>query len=202
MGLGHRQAAGIQRGADHELDELWLSGHPDAVARAHRRYQSRLVGVAYRILRNYADAEDVVQRIFLSARGASYSGNASLWTYLYRATVNGSVNVLRTKRRRENLEREVHAHQLVAPMRPPDANPEAQVLESELMAIVAKALLKVKPQHRRVLTLRVIHGLTNTEIAQREELPLATVGTWLRRGRIQLRRSLGPIFQEMERQKP
>jgi RNA polymerase sigma factor (sigma-70 family) len=112
------------------------------------------------------------------------------------------VNVLRTKRRRENLERQVHAHQLVAPARPPDSNPEAKVLEGELMAAVAKALLKVKPQHRRVLSLRVIHGLTNTEIAQREDLPLATVGTWLRRGRIELRRSLGPIFKEMGRRMP
>ena len=88
---------------------------------------------------------------------------------------------------------------LVSPSRAAEASPEAQVLEGELMAAVAKALLRVKPQHRRVLTLRVIHGFTNTEIAERENLPLATVGTWLRRGRGELQRTLRPLLKEMGR---
>ena len=71
------------------------------------------------------------------------------------------------------------------------------MLEGEIMAEVARALLHVKPQHRRVLTLRVMHGLTNTEIAERENLPLPTVGTWLRRGREELRRGLRPLMNEL-----
>ena len=55
----------------------------------------------------------------------------------------------------------------------------------------------MKPQHRRVLVLRIHHGLNNTEIAEREGLPLATVGTWLRRGRQELRATLGPLLSEL-----
>lgn len=202
MSAGSREATETSRPRDGEIDRLWLTGHPDALERAHTRYRTRLEAVAYRILRNHADAEDVVQRIFLSARNASFRGTASLWTYLYRAAVNGSVNVLRSKRRREKLEQQVYEQALVAPAKPLNANPEARVLEGELMAAVAQALLKVKPQHRRVLVLRVIHGLTNTEIAEREQLPLATVGTWLRRGRIELQRGLRPVLREMGRHLP
>jgi DNA-directed RNA polymerase specialized sigma24 family protein len=55
----------------------------------------------------------------------------------------------------------------------------------------------VKPRHRRVLVMHIHHGLTNTEIAEREGVPLATVGTWLRRGREELRRALAPLLWDV-----
>ena len=118
------------------------------------------------------------------------------WTYLYRAATNASVNVLRTRRRRENYESQALGHALVLGDRGDEA-PDAQVLEGEVLAAVAKALLAVKEQHRRMLVLRVVWGLTNTEIAEREGIPLPTVGTWLRRGREELRRALRPVLREL-----
>jgi len=46
-----------------------------------------------------------------------------------------------------------------------------------------------------------MHGLTNTEIAEHEGLPQATVGTWLRRGREELQRGLRPVMKELRRKK-
>jgi RNA polymerase sigma-70 factor (ECF subfamily) len=181
-----------------ELERLWLDGDPAALAEAHRRYRGRLEAVAFRIVHDRADAEDVVQRIFLALPRAAYRGSASLWSYLYRAALNGSVNVLRARRRRESMGARIAEHgALRDPV--PDAAPDARVLEGEILAAVAKGLLHVRPQHRRVLVLRVVHGLTNTEIAEREGLPLATVGTWLRRGREELRRALGPVLRDLGR---
>jgi RNA polymerase sigma-70 factor (ECF subfamily) len=80
---------------------------------------------------------------------------------------------------------------------PEASDSESQVFEAEVLAAVAKGLLQVKPQHRRVLVLRINHGLSNTEIAEREGIPLATVGTWLRRGREELREMLRPLLREM-----
>jgi RNA polymerase sigma factor (sigma-70 family) len=77
-------------------------------------------------------------------------------------------------------------------------SPESSVLEGEILAAVARGLLCVKPQHRRALVLRIVWGLSNTEIAQREGVPLATVSTWLRRGRQELRRALGPLVDDLE----
>jgi len=190
---------------DRDVDRLWLRGDDRALGELHRRYRSRLEAVAYRIVGNRADAEDVVQRVFLALPGAAYRGNASLWTYLYRAATNGAVNVLRARRRREALEAEGLA-QLLQTRPPPSprgsrhaeaSGPEAEVLEGEVMAAVARALLRVKPRHRRVLVLRIVWGLGNSEIAEREGVPLATVGTWLRRGRQELRRALGPLVREL-----
>lgn len=184
---------------DADVEALWMEGDPAAMERAHDRYRHRLEAVAYRILKDHADAEDVVQRIFMALRRVRFRGQASLWTYLYRAAVNGSVNVLRSRRRRESAEQQLIDHQRLLLPRPEAASPEAKVLEGEIMASVAQALLHVKPQHRRVLTLRILHGLTNTEIAEREGLPLATVGTWLRRGREELRRGMRPLLRDMDR---
>jgi RNA polymerase sigma-70 factor (ECF subfamily) len=184
--------------ADADLDRRWLSGDPAAMAEAHRRYRVRLEAVAYRIVRNRADAEDIVQRIFLALPRAAYRGSASLWSYLYRAATNGSVNVIRARRRQNAAAHEVLAQALVRDARRVDG-PEARVLEGEILAAVAKALLDVRPQHRRVLVLRIIWGLSNTEIAAQEDLPVATVGTWLRRGREELRKSLRPLLRDLER---
>ena len=75
---------------DVEINRLWLAGDPEAVARAHLRYRARLEAVAFRIVRDRDDAEDVVQRVFLALHRVAARGTASLWTYLYRAAVNGS----------------------------------------------------------------------------------------------------------------
>ena len=181
--------------ADPKLDERWLAGDPDALAEANRRYRARLEAVAYRIVGNHADAEDVVQRVFLALPRAAYRGSASLWSYLYRASINSSVNLLRARKRQQNLRENVFTEALA---RGEDAaTPEARILEGEVLAAVARALLRVKPQHRRVLVLRIHHGLTNKEISEQEDLPMATVGTWLRRGREELRNELRPLLREI-----
>jgi len=189
----------LPRLSDAEVDRLWLEGDPTALAEVHRRYRARLESVAYRVLRNRADAEDVVQRVFLGLPRAAYRGSATLWSYLYRAAVNGAVNVLRSRRRQERFEAVALGRAAVAAPEAEASNPEAQVLEGEVLAAVAQALLRVKPQHRRVLVLRIVWGLTNTEIAKREGIPMATVGTWLRRGREELREALRPVMRDLGR---
>src|SRR5262249_9194089 len=138
-----------------DLDRRWQRRDPAAYLEAHGRYRSRLEDVAYRIVGSRADAEDVVQRVFQALPRASYSGSASLWVYLRRAAVNGSVTLLRARRRRDLLCRDL-GHEAALETRPA-SDPEAQVLEGELLARVAQALLRVKPRHRRVLVLRIKH---------------------------------------------
>lgn len=188
-----------------ETSSEWtFPGSATSLDTLHRRYRSRLESVAYRILGDRADAEDVVQRIFLRLPRARFRGDASVWTYLYRAAVNTSVNVLRSRKRRERMQRELTL--AAAPVESGQAftghertaSPESQVLEGEIMAGVARALLRVRPQHRRVLVMRIVWGLSNVEIARREGIPVATVGTWLRRGRAELAREMGPMLSELE----
>lgn len=184
--------------ADAEIDALWLGGEPDALGELHRRYRPRLEAVAYRILGDRSDAEDVVQRIFLALPRIDFHGQASLWTYLYRAAWNGALNVLRARRRREAADTEAIGRALGLDF-DEAAGPEARVLEGEILAAVSGAMQSVKPQHRRALVLRIVWDLSNSEIAAQEGVPLATVGTWLRRGREELRQALGPLLRDLQR---
>jgi len=197
VGAVSRDAAARPRavpasGASREPE--FQSGDPAALARAHRDYRARLENVAYRILGDRADAEDVVQQVFLGLHRSRFRGASSLWTYLYRAAVNGAVNVLRSRRRQHARQVELVAQEHV---RPRPEGPESRVLEGEMLGEVARALMAVRPRHRRVLVLRIVWGLTNAEIAEREGVPLATVGTWLRRGRAELHRALRPLLREL-----
>lgn len=171
-----------------------------ALTDLHGRYRRPLEAVAFRLLHDHDEAEDVVQRVFEALPQAGFRGHASVWTYLYRAAVNGALSVLRKRRRRELAETELRVRaafgDVVAAQAGPD--PETRVLEGEILSAVASALLHVKPQHRRVLVLRIVWGLSNTEIAEREGVPLPTVGTWLRRGREELRARLGPLLRDLD----
>ena len=181
-----------------DIEQRWLRGDPEALADVHRCYRGRLEAVALQIVRSRADAEDVVQRVFQALPRSGYRGSASLWSYLYRAAVNGSVNLLRARRRRDALSHDLAQDLTLAPRPSPESDPESRVLEGEILACVARALLRVKPRHRRVLVLRVKYGLSNVEIARHEGIPPATVATWLRRGREELRTALGPTLHDLE----
>ena len=170
-----------------------------ALADLHARYRTRLEAAAFRVLHDRDEAEDVVQRVFEALPRIRFRGQASLWTYLYRASVNGALSALRKRKRRELAVTELRVHALFnESAREGGENPEARVLEGEILSAVASALLGVKPQHRRALVLRIVWGLTNTEIAEREGVPLPTVGTWLRRGREELRAHLGPLLRDLD----
>ena len=184
--------------ADLEINHLWLRGDPEALSRAHVRYRAKLEAVSYRIVRNHADAEDVVQRVFVAVARITGKGTASLWTYLYRSAVNGSLSVLRTRKRRLTLETE-HLELLIATGPKAGVDTEAQVLEGEMLESISQALLKVGPRYRQILTLRIVWNLTNGEIAEREEIPVATARTRIRRGREELRKHLAPMLRDLGR---
>jgi RNA polymerase sigma-70 factor (ECF subfamily) len=202
-GAGSRAGAASAAAPERErlADESgWHPADPAALVELHRRYRRRLEAVAYRVLHDRDEAEDVVQRLFLTLPSADFRGASSIWTYLYRAVVNGAVSVLRARRRREGAETELRTRLRTTP--DPallGGDPEARVLEGEILSAVAAALLDVRPQHRRALVLRIVWGLSNTEIARREGVPLPTVGTWLRRGREELRGRLGPLLRDLDR---
>lgn len=183
---------------DREIDQRWLDGDAALLPELHRRYRSRLEAVVQRVLGDATDAEDVVQRIFAGLPAAGYRGSASLWTYLYRAALNGAVNVLRSRRRREALQQRVAERARAAIELVPAATAESRVFEGEVLGVVARALLLVKPRHREVLVLRIVLDLSNTDISERLGVPLATVSTWLRRGRQELRLALGPLAESLE----
>lgn len=145
-----------------------------------RRHQRYVFNVAYRVLGDAAEAEDVTQEAFVRAwRGlAGFREQARFTTWLYRITHNLCLNRL-PKLRRELLQVEPLEDILddAAPT-PPDLL-EAQ----EQMALLHAELERMPEKYRLVLSLRYLQHLSYEEIATALSIPLGTIKTHIHRAR-------------------
>ena len=145
------------------------------ISHLYRQHRSRALAIARRILGDGDEAEDVVQDVFsrLCLRPVHFLGRAAVSTWLYRIMVNSSINSLRSKQRRARLE--------AVPQQVPD--PEEAAIGEEMKGRFVEALEEVSAQHRQVLYLRELRGLSYPEIAALLHVPEGTVKSALNRGR-------------------
>ena len=167
---------------DSRLVERCLEGDRDALAELVVRYQRPIYHLAYRMLGNVEDAREITQGVFLrvAERLDDYDPGYKFFSWIYRITINASLNLLR-RNGHEELRGEDSD---VADDR---ADPEAAVSAAEQTALVQKALLGLKLENRVVLTLRHFGDCSYREISQILDVDEKTVKSRLYEGRQQLR---------------
>jgi RNA polymerase sigma-70 factor (ECF subfamily) len=167
---------------DRALVRGWLEGRRDAASGLVDRYQKRLFNVALRMLGNVQDAEDVTQSVFLNAfrKLDTYNPEYRFFSWIYRMTVNESLNVLKRRKRTVTLESE---SDIPAQGAAPDRSTEVQ-------DHVAQALMRLKPDDRAVVVLRHFVSFSYEEIADVLEIPVRTVKSRLFTARERLRLTL------------
>ena len=175
-----------QSPSDAELVRRVARGDRDAFAAIYDRHGAILLGVLLRILRNRAEAEDVLQDTFLQVwqRAASFDearGRVLPWLSLLARS--RALDRLRSRGARERTASELAAEELTAPPSTAIGNPDAP--------IVRRALEQIPEAERSALRLAYFEGLTQSEIAERQQKPLGTVKTHMRLGLIKLRELLG-----------
>ncbi len=167
---------------DRTLVRQCLAGLAEAPGRLVERYQQRLFNVALRMLNNVQDAEDVTQTVFLNAfrKLKTYDPKYRFFSWIYRMTVNESLNTLKRRKKTVTLEDE-----LAIPARgaAPDRAAEAEDR-------VGKALMGLKPDDRAVVVLRHFVSFSYQEIADVLEIPVQTVKSRLFTARERLRLAL------------
>ena len=177
----HPVANAQGRAKDHDDTLLLLIGNGDQEA-----YRSLVAyGVALRILDNRADAEDVVQDVFLKVwthRGRWEGGKAKFSTWLYRVVTNRCIDI-RRQPRNEEIEKVPE---------PLDGAPDAMTsLHRTEVSEMLDGAMQELPDHQRVaLVLSYNENLSNTQIAEVMETTVAAVESLLKRGRQQLRKLL------------
>ena len=170
-----------QRGDDSAFDELV------------RTYEKRVYHLALRMCGNVDDAYEVAQEAFLSAwKGMRFfRGDSSFSTWLYRLTSNAAIDFLRRQRRQGGSDGvsldDEDTFLEVADLAP---SPHQQAERLELRDALARGLCALSPEHRQVLLLRELQGLTYEEIAAALELDLGTVKSRIARAREKLRKYL------------
>ncbi len=152
-----------------------------AFARAAEDYAARLYTVAFRLLRNRADAEDAVQHALTKcyAARASYSPRWAVSTWIYRALTNVCLDELR---RRRTAGRDVETWNGAAPSA--GGGPLGERIDLE------RALARVPNEARVLIALRYADGLSYRELARIRGISINTVKSQLARGKVILRRAL------------
>jgi RNA polymerase sigma-70 factor (ECF subfamily) len=152
---------------DRVLVKRCLEGHRDAASGLVDRYQQRLFNVALRMLHNVQDAEDVTQTVFLNAflKLRTYNPRYRFFSWIYRMTVNESLNTLKRRKPTVTLEDELG-------IRAPGAAPDRA---TEVEDRVGKALMDLKPDDRAVVVLKHFASFSYQEIADVLEIPVRTV---------------------------
>lgn len=178
-----------------EAEEIALirraqQGEHQAFGQIVRRYDQRVLSLAYDLIGNLEDAKDVYQEVFLRIyRGlGGFRFQSEFATWVYRVTVNCAISYGRRKRSREfSLEGWDGASSLVHQ----GADPQASAEWVEFKGQLARALDHLSPKERAVFVLRHTHGYRLTEIAELLEMKLGTVKNYLFRATQKMRRELG-----------
>ncbi len=175
-------------GDELELIERAKKGDREAFGVLVERYQRRVVGVALAVVHNQDDALELAQETFVRAfqNLGQFESRSSLSTWLYRIAANISIDFRRREGRHVVLRGEDAEHELDR-IPSTQGNAFAETLRGELSGHILKALDELTPEHRTVILLREVEGLSYDEISQIVACPRGTVMSRLHYARTRMR---------------
>ena len=185
-----------------QLVEQLRAGDTDALEALMSHHQARVYRLAHGITRSEADAEEVVQDVFLNLfrKIGTFEGRAGLGTWLYRVTTNAALIKRRGKRHevevpleehlpsfREDGHREGDRALLLADW---SQSPDEELLTLETRARLNQAIAGLPDRYQLVLLLRDMEGVSNDEAAEVLGESVSSVKSRLHRARMALREQL------------
>lgn len=168
---------------------LARKGDQSAFGALMERYEKQVYHQALRLLSNPEDAADVTQEVFFKVWRAlpSFQGDSSFSTWLYRLTDNAAIDLIRKeKKRRGDLSLNDEEYQWDSLLADPNSTPEREVEQRELHRAIAAGLANLSEDHRRVLVLREVNGLSYEQIGEILGLSAGTVKSRIARARLAL----------------
>jgi RNA polymerase sigma-70 factor (ECF subfamily) len=178
-------------GDDEQLMLQVAEGSRPAFAELYQRFSTPLYSFALKMLSNEAEAQDLLQEVFLSVwhKAATFrSDKGSAFAWVVAQARNRAIDRLRSRRRRGEL---MDAYG-------PELEPSGSVVTSsaencelsERGRQVRSALGELSEEQRQVLRMAFFEGLTQAEIAEKLEEPLGTIKARAHRGMARLRSAL------------
>lgn len=157
---------------DRLLVERTQAGDPTAFDELVRRYQPRLLGMLYNMTSNQTDAWDLAMETFEKAYRSihSFRLDSEFFTWLYRIGFNLTVNFIKRNKHRNNLSMDdadldlQNRTEFIDASASGDAEKQARL--AELKKKLNESMMKLSDEHRAVVTLFDIQGLSHSEISK------------------------------------
>ena len=187
--------------SDWELVQRSQAGDHEAFRELVERYQRKIAALALGMLRNREDASDVVQETFAKAYTNldRFKGDSALYTWLYRIAFNLCVDHQRRDARHATVPLEVDERGGGPPSplpegEPPRDDPFERTRDAQIGRRLDEAIRSLTPEHRAVILLREIEGLSYEEISHVLQVPKGTVMSRLHYARLQLQTRLRGVL--------
>jgi len=178
--------------SDDALVPRILAGESALFERIMRRHNQRVFRAARAIVKDDAEAEDVMQETYTRAFAhlSQFRGEAQLGTWLVRIAVHEAFARLRRRRRLAPLPPDDDVETLPMPDRPMPIDPEREANNAELRRLLERAIDELPETYRTVFVLREVEGLSTATTAECLGVSEEVVKTRLSRARLRLRDGL------------
>ena len=180
--------------SDRDLVDAAKAGDAEAFGAFVRRHQRRVFRLAVHLLHNTAEAEDISQEAFVRAYGAldRFDGRSEPFTWLYRITVNLSLNALRSRKTRRSgvTTDDPRVEAALIERRPGLADPARQVTDRELALALCDGVDALSETLRTTLVLVAVDGLSHAEASQVLGCPEGTIAWRIHEARRKLKEFL------------
>src|SRR5437667_7422482 len=187
--IGILEKASFEGWTDQEVLDRIKAGDTSLYEIIMRRYNQRLYRVGRAILRDDAEAEDVMQDAYVRAYQHldQFAGRAPFSAWLTRIAVHEALARLRLRNRNPQLEDTEHDGELSMNMVETSLDPEQNASRAELGQLLEDAVLGLPEQYRTVVMLRDVEELSTSETAAALDLTEQNVKVRLHRGRAMVR---------------
>lgn len=180
---------------ENRLARMALKGDQQAFAELVDLYQDKLYHMAYRMLSNRQEAEDVVQDTFLRVYKNldRFDETLKFSTWIYRIATNLCIDRLRKRKQTYSLDAESQDYEGLdgySMIPSDDRTPESELILSDTQRIIHQAMESLPPKYKTVMMLRYIQDLSLQEVGDILGMPVTTIKTRVHRGREFLRKKL------------
>lgn len=189
----------ITNSTDEDLMRSVAAGDEYAFKALVNRYQQQVLNLLFRYLGNRAEAEDLTQEVFFSVwkSAGTYKPKAKFTTWLYRITINLSINrqrFLRTRRwftiSESDPQAQASDEMFTSDRGAAPTTPENNLIQSELLQQVKKAIDGLPTSQRLAMILRIYDELSYQEISKILGRSVSAVDSLLIRAKKNLRKKL------------
>ncbi|NOU63439.1 MULTISPECIES: sigma-70 family RNA polymerase sigma factor [Paenibacillus] len=186
--------------SDSQLATMWSQGDAKAFNRLLELYKDRIYRLAFRMLRNKSDSEDVVQETFLRAHLNSHRFDATknFSSWIFSIGKNVTIDLMRKKKKELSMDTSGFPSQderpLIEKLVSHEKTPELQLIEQETYSQVEQMIQDLPDKYKDLIVYKYYLDMSLEDISREVNLPVSTIKTRLFRGRNYIKRKWGSLF--------